>query len=261
MKKSFSLAIMSAITLLIATAVLVGCDQKPRQAAAERTAAGDPEPKVAQLVGSPVRKRKGIPKEELRLKLPKAMFIGTEKPINEPNIAPLRAKGLKRPIIEVPAGSVNLAINKPVTSNETLPVVGHLEMVTDGKKSGEDGFGVDIGFGKKWVQIDLGLRANIHGVSLWHYHANPRAYRDVIVEVADDEDFTQNVQIVFNSDHDNSYGKGLGEDIGYIETHEGKFVYCPNGTQGRYVRLHSRGNTDNDQNHYIEVEVYGIPIK
>jgi len=38
-------------------------------------------------------------------------------------------------------------------------------------------------------------------------------------------------------------------------------MYCPKGTKGRYVRLHSQGNTSNDQNHYIEVEVYGIPIK
>ena len=27
--------------------------------------------------------------------------------------------------------------------------------------------------------------------------------------------------------------------------------------KGRYVRLYSNGNTSNDTNHYIEVEVYG----
>ena len=202
-----------------------------------------------------------LKKVVLNIVLPKAMFKGTPVPMNEPNIAPGRAKGQERAVIKVPEGSVNLALKKPVTSNEPLPVVGDLEMVTDGDKSGEDGHNVDIGFGKKWVQVDLGLNANIYGVSVWHYHGQARAYRDVIVEVADDEDFTQNVQMVFNSDHDNSYGKGIGEEMGYVETNEGRYMYCPKGTKGRYVRLHSQGNTSNDQNHYIEVEVYGIPVK
>ncbi len=202
-----------------------------------------------------------ITKVLLAIDLPKAMFKGTPVPMNEPNIAPGRAKGEERPAIKVPEGTVNLALKKPVTSNESLPVVGDLEMVTDGDKSGEDGHNVDIGFGKKWVQIDLGAPANIYGLSVWHYHGQARAYRDVIVEVADDEDFIENVQIVFNSDHDNSYGKGIGEEMGYVETNEGKYVYCPKGTKGQFVRLHSQGNTSNDQNHYIEVEVYGKPVK
>ncbi len=29
------------------------------------------------------------------------------------------------------------------------------------------------------------------------------------------------------------------------------------GQTARYVRLHSHGNTANDQNHYIEVEIWG----
>jgi hypothetical protein len=29
------------------------------------------------------------------------------------------------------------------------------------------------------------------------------------------------------------------------------------GAKGRYVRLHSQGNTSDEMNHYIEVEVYG----
>jgi len=215
---------------------------------------GTPKPKTG---GGATKLKKVV----LTIALPKAMFKGTPVPMNEPNIAKGRAKGQERPVIKVPEGSVNLALNKPVTSNEPLPVVGDLEMVTDGDKSGEDGHNVDIGFGKKWVQVDLGLIANIYGVSVWHYHGQARAYRDVIIEVADDEDFTQNVQMVFNSDHDNSYGKGIGEEMGYVETNEGRYMYCPKGTKGRYVRLHSQGNTSNDQNHYIEVEVYGIPIK
>ena len=31
------------------------------------------------------------------------------------------------------------------------------------------------------------------------------------------------------------------------------------GVKGRYVRLWSKGNTSDDQNHYTEVEVWGLP--
>ena len=30
------------------------------------------------------------------------------------------------------------------------------------------------------------------------------------------------------------------------------------GVKARYVRLYSNGNTTNDLNHYVEVEVYGL---
>jgi hypothetical protein len=33
------------------------------------------------------------------------------------------------------------------------------------------------------------------------------------------------------------------------------------GVQGRYVRLYSRGNTANDLNHYVEVEIYGKAVR
>jgi len=193
----------------------------------------------------------------LKLKLPKAMFKGVPVPINEPNVAKPRP-GLRK-LILVPKGTVNLAFKKPVTSNEPLPVVGDLEMVTDGDKSGEDGHNVDIGFGKKWVQIDLKMTAEIYAIAIWHYHGQARVYRDVIVDVANDPDFVKFTR-VFNSDHDNSYGQGIGNDMGYVETSEGKVIRCK-GVVGRYVRLHSQGNTSNDQNHYIEVEVYGIKAR
>ena len=31
--------------------------------------------------------------------------------------------------------------------------------------------------------------------------------------------------------------------------------------KGRYVRCYSKGSTADDQNHYTEVEVYGVPAK
>jgi hypothetical protein len=91
---------------------------------------------------------------------------------------------------------------------------------------------------------------------IWHYHKQPRVYFDVVVQVADDKDFATNVKTVFNNDLDNSAGLGVGKDLHYIETNEGKLIDAK-GVKARYVRLYSNGNASNDLNHYIEVEVYG----
>jgi len=156
----------------------------------------------------------------------------------------------------MPQGTVNLALGKPVTSNEPLPIVGDLEMVTDGDKDGEDGHNVDIGFGHKWVQIDLKAACSISAIGVWHYHGEVRAYRDVVVRVSNDPDFIE-YKTIFNADHDNSSGVGIGEDMGYVESCYGKLIWCPKLQPVRYIRLYSKGNTSNDQNHYTEVEVYG----
>jgi hypothetical protein len=68
------------------------------------------------------------------------------------------------------------------------------------------------------------------------------------------------VQTVFNNDRDNSLGLGAGANLHYTETNEGKLIDSQ-GVQGRYVRLYSNGNTSDDLNHYIEVEVYGRPVR
>jgi hypothetical protein len=61
---------------------------------------------------------------------------------------------------------------------------------------------------------------------------------------------------VFNNDYDNSAGLGVGEDLGYVETSEGKLIDAQ-GVEGRYVRLYSNGNHLDGENHYTEVEVFG----
>jgi len=200
------------------------------------------------------RKVKKVP---LVIKYPKAMFKCTPVPMNEPNVAKRRQRYPE--LMVVPEGTVNLALNKPVTSNELLPIVGDLDMVTDGDKNGGDGHNVDIGFGLKWVQIDLQAASNISAICMWHYHAQTRAYRDIVVRISNDPDFVT-FKTVLNTDFDNSSGLGIGADMGYIETIYGKMINC-GGIRGRYVRLYSNGNTSNDQNHYTEVGVYGRRIK
>jgi len=119
---------------------------------------------------------------------------------------------------------------------------------------------VELGPGLQWVQIDLGGSASLQAILIWHYHSQARVYRDVIVQVSDGKDFVSGVTTVFNNDHDNSSGLGAGRDKEYIEVAEGRLV-DPKGVKGRYVRLYSGGNTSNDMNHYVEVEVYGLPAK
>jgi hypothetical protein len=48
--------------------------------------------------------------------------------------------------------------------------------------------------------------------------------------------------------------------MNYVETAEGKLVDAK-GSRARYVRLYSRGNSANDLNHYVEVEVFGRPAR
>jgi hypothetical protein len=197
-------------------------------------------------------------KEELKLQLPKPMFIGTPRNIKTENLEIITGK--PRGPFYVPKGTRLLSLKKPVTSSDTQPVIGELSFVTDGEKSGEDGYFVELGPGKQWVQIDLQSEFDLEVILVWHYHAQARVYRDVIVQVSDDKDFISGVTTVFNNDHDNSSGLGIGKDKEYIETNEGRLI-DPRAVKARYVRLWSNGSTSNDMNHYVEVEIYGTPAK
>ena len=197
-------------------------------------------------------------KEVLKIQLPKPMFVGTPKNIRTPNLETVTGK--PRGPFMVPAGTVLLSAGKPVTASDKEPVIGDIAYVTDGKKSGEDGYYVELGPMLQWVQIDLGKSHELQAIVAWHYHSQARVYRDVVVQVSDDKDFIGGVTTVFNNDHDNTTGLGAGKDKEYIETFDGK-LFDPKGVKARYVRLYSGGNTSNDMNHYVEVEVYGLPAK
>jgi len=206
---------------------------------------------------APLVARQAAEKVELKLQLPKPMFIGTPTNIKSPNLEVITGK--PRGPFMVPAGTKLLSLKRPVKSSDMQPVIGEMEMVTDGDKEGGDGYFIELGPGKQWVQIDLRATYALHTILAWHYHSQARVYRDVIVQVSDDKDFLKGVQTVFNNDHDNTSGLGLGKDKEYIEVAEGR-LFDPKGIKGRYVRLYSNGNTTNDLNHYVEVEVYGTPL-
>jgi len=193
------------------------------------------------------------------IELPKAMFIGT--PENIQGVVNLeKPLGRPRPPFYAPVGTENVASGKLVSSSDEEPIIGEIKMVTDGDKEAADGSYVELGPLLQHVTIDLEAEYDIYAILMWHYHKEGRVYRDVVVQVADDPDFITNVRTVFNNDNDNSAGLGIGKDMHYVETHEGKLIDAK-GVRARYVRLYSRGSSSNDLNHYIEVEVFGKPAK
>ena len=197
--------------------------------------------------------------EPVPLVLPKPRFTGTPEKVN--GITNLeKPLGKPRDPFYAPKGTANVALGKPVTGSDEQPIIGEIKMITDGDKEATDGSYVELGPGKQYVTIDLGAPHNIYAIVMWHYHKQPRAYKDVIVQVADDPDFITNVRTVFNDDDDNSSGLGIGNDNSYIETFEGKLIDAK-GVVARYVRCYSNGNSSNDMNNYTEVEVYGLPAK
>jgi hypothetical protein len=216
------------------------------------------------LHGSAVAAEGGAKLVPLEIKLPRPLFQGTPKNIKPaPTLEKYSEK--PRPPFMAPEGTVNLALKKKVTSSDTAPIIGELDFVTDGVNDGFDGCFVELGPELQWVQIDLGQMSEIHALVVWHYHAEGRVYHDLVIQVADDPDLIENVKTVFNNDFDNSAGLGVGKQLEFIEDFRGKLIDARNEkgepVKGRYVRLYSRGNTSNDLNHYIEVAVYGKPVK
>jgi hypothetical protein len=202
------------------------------------------------------------PAEELvplKLKLPAPMYTGTPQDLTVgPDVEPLPDK--PRPPLMVPADVKNLAPGSKLTSSDTNANARALAKIVDGNKNASDSSITVLRKGTQFVQFDLGSPNELFAIVIWHAHDAPKVYRDVIVQVADDAGFEQNVRTLFNNDKNNSSGRGAGADREYFETHEGKLVDAK-GATARCVRLYSRGNTESVLNEYLEVEIYGRPAK
>ncbi|MBL9205919.1 MAG: hypothetical protein JNN01_12580 [Opitutaceae bacterium] len=208
---------------------------------------------AAVALAVPLSAQKQVP---LTLELPKPLFVGTPRPISLPNLETPRSG--PRPPMMVPEGTALLSRGKTVTASDGFPVIGELNFLTDGEKTGADGTFVEFGPGVQWAQIDLGAQVTVSAIAIWHFHAQARVYHDVVVQVSDDPEFKKGVKTLFNNDADNSAGLGAGKDPSYIETNEGRLIDAK-GVKARYVRLTSGGNTTDELNHYVEVEVFGKP--
>jgi hypothetical protein len=185
------------------------------------------------------------------------MYVGTPKDLKVERLE--KDHEISTPYLLVPEGTVNVALDKLVVCSDEYPILGEPELITDGDKEATDGSYIELDVGPQHISIDLEEKCTIYAIAFWHYHKKARVYYDVVVQVADDPDFVVDVTTLYNNDHDNSLGLGAGEELHYIETNKGRLIDA-RGVIGQYVRLYSHGNTDNNMNHYIEVEVHGKPV-
>jgi len=245
-----------ALGLLMAA----GCGQKTGPAGADK------EPGTPKEPGAPAKVAKGPAAAstvggklvDLAIVLPKPAFIGTPKNIRTPNLEPAKGDKLRAPF-KVPPGTKLLSFKKSISASDEDPIIGEIEQITDGDKEAGDGSYVELGPGLQWVQLDLEAEHNIDVILLWHYHGDPRVYHDVVVQVADDPDFITGVKVLYNNDHDNSSGLGIGKQYEYFDTFEGRLMDA-GGVKSRYVRLYSNGSTADEMNRYTEVEIFGRSV-
>ena len=193
----------------------------------------------------------------LELKLPSPAFKGTPTDIQLSSyVEPYSDK--PRPPMMVPPGLKNVAAGKPVTSSVTNMPKDQLAKIVDGDKEPSDQSIIFLRKGTQYVQIDLGSPHELFAILIWHAHNTAKVYHDVIVQLADDADFKQNVRTVFNNDQDNSSALGAGTDREYFESNQGRLIDAK-GAKARYVRTYSKGSTESALNEYTEIEVYGRP--
>jgi hypothetical protein len=195
----------------------------------------------------------------LVLKLPDAAPKNTpaDLPTNS-FVEPLSNK--PRPPMMVPAGLKNIAPGAKITCSDKNAAPEDLAKITDGNKAPVDEALLYLRKGTQWVQLDFGSPQEMFAIVIWHAHETVKIYRDVVVQVADDPEFTSNVRTLFNNDRDNSSGLGAGTDLEYFETREGKLINAK-GVKARCLRCYSQGSTESKMNHYTEIEVYGRPAQ
>lgn len=198
-------------------------------------------------------------KVPLELQLPAPAFKGTPREMQLSSyVEPLSDK--PRPNMMVPAGLKNIAKGSKLTSSDKNASGSTLDKLTDGDKEASDQSIIFLRKGTQYVQMDFGSPQEIFAIVIWHAHNAAKVYHDVIVQVADDQDFIENVRTLFNNDQDNTSGLGVGTDKEYFETNEGKLIDAK-GAKARYIRFYSKGSTESALNEYTEIEVYGRPAK
>ena len=195
----------------------------------------------------------------LAIKLPPPAFKGTPRDLNVgPNVEPLSDK--PRAPMMVPAGLKTSSTGAKVTCSDKNVPADSLAKLIDGDKEASDQSIIFLRKGTQWVQLDLGSPQEIFAVVIWHAHNMAKVYHDVIVQVADDADFIENVRTIFNNDIDNTSGLGVGTNREYFETYEGKLIDAK-GVKARFIRFYSKGSTESALNEYTELEIFGRPAK
>jgi hypothetical protein len=129
----------------------------------------------------------------LPLKLPVPTSKGTPDNLPEgPHVEKYSDK--PRAPFMAPKGVENVASGKKVTCSVEKLYTGTLSQITDGKKEPDDDQVVEMRKGTQWVQIDLEKEYPIYAILVWHDHRWLQVFHDVVVQAADDPEFTKNVR-------------------------------------------------------------------
>ena len=196
-------------------------------------------------------------KVALKIEFPPPHSSGTPKEIKSDNLEPDPGPGKFRPPIMVePEYTKKLTTEDTKVTTSEEAVTGENEYVVDGDKTPDATCMLQLPGGLQWVQLDLGAEKTVSAVCVWHDQGDDRVYKDVIVQLSNDEKFAKDVTTIFNNDHDNTAKLGKGADKEYRERNDGRPI---DGklTKARYVRCYSNGSSSEPVNNYIEIEVFG----
>ncbi|TFG49628.1 MAG: hypothetical protein E4H40_02670, partial [Candidatus Brocadiia bacterium] len=125
------------LILLVCGLFIPSCKKAPQQASPEpQGTQGTSDTNESNNKQTPdASKAKMVP---IDIKLPKAMFVGT--PANISGVTNLmKPLGKPRPLFLAPEGTTNVAFGKKVTSSYEEPIIGKLDLVTDGDKEAIEG--------------------------------------------------------------------------------------------------------------------------
>jgi hypothetical protein len=100
----------------------------------------------------------------LNVELPEPMFVGTKENILVDNVEPVRTQA--RPPFLAPVGTHNVALGKSVSSTDEEPIIGEIELITDGDKEAIDGSFVELGPSLQHVTIDLEDKYEIYAIAV-----------------------------------------------------------------------------------------------
>ncbi|MFC1498194.1 FMN-binding protein [Verrucomicrobiota bacterium] len=174
-----------------------------------------------------------------------------------------RGTELRRPPVIVQPSTKLLSREKPVTcSMGKTPILGTLDQIVDGDKRSEEENIVELSPGAQWIQIDLEKTKEISLVVIWHHYKNAAIYNDVVVQLSDDPQFKTNVKTIYNNDHDNSSGMGVGQDTSYAARWWGEIADARGKAfnkkvRARYVRVYTADGAGDEPPRFVEISVYG----
>lgn len=165
-------------------------------------------------------------------------------------------QGSSNIIISFTPPPINVALGKTPTFSG--PFSQSAAYATDGLSNNSNNWVGTNAAGLGWMQIDFGQNYDVDKIKLWHYFADGRIFRDVIVQLSNDPTFRNGVTTVFNNDANNSAGLGAGTDSEYAESASGKVISFSK-VNARYARFWINGNNKINSDSWVEAQVFTAP--